>query len=221
VTERRRARWASTLVGLSIALSAAEANGAPFWAYRATLSVAAQSASFENDVDRIVVTKLTSKTVINAVLGQPLRTRVPKNLVLVVLVPTSRTPLGARLGILDRDSGNVTTIASVFQATLLRSDAGRTQGVGVGEAQVGSLPAFGASPAAAELFVSAFLVAGTAKGRFTDASDAPGLSLRVSGLHARYDRTGPPPDLGSPFYAGVISKGRLRASGKPLATVDI
>lgn len=212
-------RLVASLIGaMVVGPATGRVDAAEFYVYRATASILLQSATFVNQVDRIVRVKLSSKKLINASLGQPLKGRPPANLVLAVATPKDAVSFdGSRLGILDTTGNTFTTIATANDLTILSPDGGGMS-AGVGQASVGALPT-GSIPGldpGVELSLQPFTIAGGGVGQSAPGDSGPSLTLKIAGLHGLAFRQGDPG-----YYASAITQGTLRVSGKPVATVDL
>jgi hypothetical protein len=202
------------VVGLLVVTSAT-ARAADHYVYRATVSLLLQSATYENEVDQIVNLKLTSKSLVNAALGLPLKGKPPAGTIVVIAVPAAGPPFeGSRLGLLDTGTNAFTTLATVSSLDVLSPSDPKANSAGVGEAFFQGLPV--SFDPTAELVLQSFTLAGGGTGKAVAGSDGPSLSLQLSGLHALVYQQGTPQP-----YASAITKGTIRVSGKPIATVDL
>jgi hypothetical protein len=198
-----------------LALAAGPAAAAPFYVYRATVTILLQSAAYVDQVDQIVNLRLSGKKLVNAAVGQPLSGKPPADLVTVIAVPAEGPPYtGTRLGLLDTANDVFTPLATLTNLEILSPDDTGKTSVAVGEASFVGFPANG-NPSA-ELVVLPFTLAGGGKGKATADAAGPSLSINVSGLHGPAYRTD-----GPGYYASAVTLGTVRISGKPIATVDL
>jgi hypothetical protein len=198
-----------------LAMAPAVAQAAQYYVYRATVSLLLQSATFENNVDQIVNLKLSSKSLVNAALGMPLKAKPPADTLVVIAVPAAGPPFtGAQLGLLDTARNAFLGLASVTSLDILSPDDAGDTSAGVGEAFFLGFPVTFVPDA--ELLLEPFTLTGGGTGKAMPGAEGPALSMKLSGLHGLAFRNGDPG-----FYASAITKGTVRVSGKPIATVDL
>ena len=197
---------------LAFAWSLATTAATEFQAFRATVTLPFINATFQDETDRFLNTRVANKQLINLALGQPFSTKQPREIVVALLLPSNASPLApATLVILNTKTKSILrTIATITPSSILIPDDIKKPGVCLVTL---TFPAL----SNADFNTQAFSLAGNALGSVTLAGTTPVINLTLGGLHGSFSRYDPQLSI----YASVVIAAKVRAAGKPIATIDL
>ncbi len=200
------------LILFALASWLATASAAEFQAFRATVTLPFINATFQDETDRFLNTRVANKQLINLALGQPFSTKQPREVVVALLLPSNTSPLApATLVILNTQTKAVLrTVATITPSSILIPDDIKKPGAclvtltfpALSNASFNTLP---------------FSLTGNALGSATLTGTAPVINLTLGGLHGRFTRNDPQLSI----YAGVVLAAKVRAAGKPIVIIDL
>jgi hypothetical protein len=197
---------------LSIAAWCGQSHAVEFEAFRATVTLPFINATFLNDTDRFLNTRVSNKQLINLALGAPFKAKTASELVLVVLREKSSSAFAPfTLAVINRKANALArAIATVTPSDVLLPDDPKKPGAGLFAADFSAL-------SNTDFNTAAFTLNGSASGFGAGSDSSFILHLELTGLHGTFLRNAPQLAI----YAGVITAAKLRVTGKPIATLDL
>jgi hypothetical protein len=197
---------------LTIAVWCGRSHAVELEAFRATVTLPFINATFLNDTDRFLKTRVSNKQLINLALGQPFHAKTASEFVLVVLREKSSSAFAPfTLAVINTKTNALArAIATVTPSDVLLPDDPKKAGVGLIAAEFSAL-------SNADFNTAAFTLNGSASGVGAGSASSIILHLELTGLRGTFLRNDPPLAI----YAGVITAAKLRVSGKPIATLDL